>query len=66
MLNKNELMAARQQSSEELNQEIEKRCRRLYSLREKKVVEELENPHEIRLLRRGIAQLKTIRAEKKQ
>ncbi|MDP7033699.1 MAG: 50S ribosomal protein L29 [Planctomycetota bacterium] len=65
MLNKNELVTARHQSLEELDREIGKRCRRLYSLREKKVVEELENPHEIRLLRRGIAQLKTIRAEKK-
>jgi ribosomal protein L29 len=64
MLNKNELATARQQSLEELDQEIEKRCRRLYGLREKKVVEELENPHEIRFLRRGIAQLKTIRSEK--
>tara|TARA_B100000959_G_scaffold273438_1_gene323955 strand:+ start:254 stop:451 length:198 start_codon:yes stop_codon:yes gene_type:complete len=64
MLNKNELATVRQQTLEELDREIGKRCRRLYSLREKKVVEELENPHEIRLLRRGIAQLKTIRAEK--
>ena len=65
MLKRSELAEARQQTYDQLEDEIGKKRLRLYRLREKMVVEQLENPHDVRSLRRQIAQLKTIQAEKK-
>ena len=66
MLKQSEIADRRRQTVEELEDEVLKLSRRLYQLRQKKVVEELENPHEVRHIRRTIAQIKTIQSEKRQ
>jgi len=59
-----EAQAAREFSPADLNKEIHESYRKLFQLRLQRTTRQLTNPNEIRLTRRQIARLLTMRRER--
>ncbi len=63
-MKRTEMSDLRSKSVEELQKAIEEKRRDLYKLREKRVVEQLNDPFELGRLRRDIARMRTLIGEK--
>lgn len=63
-MKRTEMADLRAMSTEDLQRRVEEKRRDLYKIREKRVVEQLNNPFEVSQIRRDIARMKTIIGEK--